>query len=415
MSNKQSSSLRRLYNASAERLGRVKQLFCRNKDTGALAGSQPDSARSANRRELLASLSALPVLGIASARHGSAQQAREKPVVAAPTSGSSVGTGPFNVAINQYYVNKVIDLKDPETIAKQKLMPVGKIGNLSIGRLICGSNLIGTNMHERDLSYVRDLGSRYATTERIWMAMKKCQELGVNTFNLKANNFKQFDLPTYEKDYGGKIQWIADVIAGTDLARFEPVLLDHLKYGASAVYLWGGSTDQWYFNKQQRNIVKAYEIMRKYDNGGKIPVGICAHRIEPIAWIEKEGLKPDFYHLTLHHDRYWSAHPKENRESLEMFDPKYRNSIDHTRYHDNMFCTDAEKVVEVMQNVKVPFIAFKVMAAGAITPQDGFTYAFQNGADFICVGMFDWQVEQDAQLAIKTIAAAKDRKRPWCA
>jgi hypothetical protein len=363
---------------------------------------------------MLAKLSALPALGFAAARHAVAQQAQEKPAVAAPTDGTGQSGGPFNAAIHQYYVIKIIDLKDPETVAKQKLMPVGKIGNVSMGRLICGSNLIGTNMHERDLSYVRDLSSRYAVKERIWMAMKKCQEHGIDTFNLKANNFRQFDLATYQTEYGGKIQWIADVIAGTDLARFEPVLLAHLKLGPSAVYLWGGSTDQWYFNKQERNIVRAYEIMRKYDNGGKIAVGFCAHRIEPIEWIEKEGLKPDFYHLTLHHDRYWSAHPKENREPLEMFDQKYRNSIDHTRYCDNLYCTDADKVIEVMQSVKVPFIAFKVMAAGAIKPEDGISYAFKNGADFACIGMFDWQVEKDAEIVRAAVDAAKDRKRPWC-
>jgi 2-keto-3-deoxy-6-phosphogluconate aldolase len=98
-----------------------------------------------------------------------------------------------------------------------------------------------------------------------------------------------------------------------------------------------------------------------------------------------------------------------------MFDPKYRNAIDHTRYCDNLYCTDADKVIEVMQNVKVPFIAFKVMAAGAIKPQDAFNYSFQNGADFVCAGMFDWQVEQDAQLVTKAVAEAKNRKRPWCA
>ncbi len=407
MSNNQCSTLKRIYNG-------VKHVFSRHSVTGAPTSRQMDSVTSAKRRELLASISALPMLGVAAARQASAQQAKEKPVVAAPTSGTGEGEGPFNEAIHQYYVVKVVDLKDPETVAKQKLMPVGKIGNLSIGRLVCGSNLIGTNMHERDLSYVRDLSSRYASKERIWMAMKKCQENGINTFNLKANNFRQFDLATYQADYGGKIQWIADVIAGTDLARFEPVLLAHLKHEPSAVYLWGGSTDQWYFNKQERNIVKAYEIMRKYDDGGKIPVGICAHRIEPIMWIEKEGLKPDFYHLTLHHDRYWSAHPKENREPLEMFDPKYRNSTDHTRYCDNLYCMDADKVIEVMEDVKVPFIAFKVMAAGAIKPEDGISYAFKNGADFVCMGMFDWQVEKDAEIVRKAVEEAKDRKRPWC-
>jgi hypothetical protein len=404
MLNTQPLSLRGFYSGVAARLARVKRLLSRKRV----------AATSARRREFLSTLGALPVLGVAAASGSSALQQQEKPAVAAPTSGTGVGEGPFNEAIHQYYTVKVIDLKDPETIAKQKRMPVGKIGDLSIGRLVCGSNLIGTNMHERDLPYVRDLSSRYASKERIWMAMKKCQERGVNTFNLKANNFKQFDLPKYQAEYGGKFQWIADVIAGTDLARFEPVLLEHLKYEPSAVYLWGGSTDQWYFNKQERNIVRAYEIMRRNSNGGKIPVGICAHRIEPIMWIEKEGLKPDFYHLTLHHDRYWSAHPKENREPLEMFDPKYRTSIDHTRYHDNLFCMDAEKVVEVMQSVKVPFIAFKVMAAGAVSPQDGINYAFRNGADFVCVGMFDWQVDQDADIVIQAVADAKQRKRPWC-
>jgi hypothetical protein len=391
----------------------------RNSGSGRAAGPGEGKAGApetgAKRRQLLGALGGLPVLGMAAASRASAQQPKEKPATAAPTSGTGVGAGPFNEAIHQYYTIKVIDLKDPETIAKQKLMPVGKIGDVPMGRLICGSNLIGTNMHERDLAYVRDLSSRYAVKERIWMAMKKCQERGINTFNLKANNFRQFDLPTYQAEYGAKIQWIADVIAGTDLARFEPVLLEHLKYQPSAVYLWGGSTDQWYFNKQERNIVRAYEIMRRHCNGGKIPVGICAHRIEPIAWIEKEGLKPDFYHLTLHHDKYWSAHPKENREPLEMFDPKYRKSIDHTRYCDNLYCADADKVIEVMQNVKVPFIAFKVMAAGAIAPQDGISYAFKNGADFVCIGMFDWQVDADAEIVIKAVTEAKDRKRPWCA
>jgi hypothetical protein len=40
-------------------------------------------------------------------------------------------------------------------------------------------------------------------------------------------------------------------------------------------------------------------------------------------------------------------------------------------------------------------------------------YAFESGADFVCLGMFDFQVKEDAELASKTIAASKNRKRPW--
>ena len=45
-----------------------------------------------------------------------------------------------------------------------------------------------------------------------------------------------------------------------------------------------------------------------------------------------------------------------------------------------------------MQHVKVPWIAFKVLAAGAIPPEDGFDFAFDSGADFVCAGMFDFQL-----------------------
>jgi hypothetical protein len=146
--------------------------------------------------------------------------------------------------------------------------------------------------------------------------------------------------------------------------------------------------------------------MTKY----KIPVGICAHRLEPIAFCEKEGLKPDFYMQTLHHDRYWSAHPSQNRRFIEMYEG---DSPNHAEYHDNMFCHDPEKTAAFMQDVKVPWIAFKVLAAGAIAPKDGIQYAFRSGADFICLGMFDFQVREDVELTLRAIAESKNRKRPW--
>ena len=68
-----------------------------------------------------------------------------------------------------------------------------------------------------------------------------------------------------------------------------------------------------------------------------------------------------------------------------------------------------------METVKKPWVAFKVLAAGALKPEIGFEFAFQNGADFIAVGMFDFQVEQDALAARTAMAHASSRKRPWIA
>ena len=52
-------------------------------------------------------------------------------------------------------------------------------------------------------------------------------------------------------------------------------------------------------------------------------------------------------------------------------------------------------------------------AAGAIPPKDAFGYAFNSGADHILVGMFDFEIAEDVEIAKAAIAAAATRPRPW--
>ena len=82
---------------------------------------------------------------------------------------------------------------------------------------------------------------------------------------------------------------------------------------------------------------------------------------------------------TLHRGDYWSAKRKPE--------------------NDNIWSATPEKTIELMKKVKKPWIAFKVLAAGAIHPREGFKYAFENGADFICAGMFDFQIRENVIIA----------------
>jgi len=68
-----------------------------------------------------------------------------------------------------------------------------------------------------------------------------------------------------------------------------------------------------------------------------------------------------------------------------------------------------------MSRLKEPWIAYKILAAGAIHPKTGFQYAFENGADFICVGMYDFQIVDDVNLAANVLNGGLRRQRPWCA
>ena len=80
-----------------------------------------------------------------------------------------------------------------------------------------------------------------------------------------------------------------------------------------------------------------------------------------------------------------------------------------------MWCIKPEETIKFMRSVKKPWIAFKVLAADAIEPQKDFKFAFENGADFANVGMFDFQVRQDAIITRDIIneIKRKDRPRPW--
>jgi hypothetical protein len=55
------------------------------------------------------------------------------------------------------------------------------------------------------------------------------------------------------------------------------------------------------------------------------------------------------------------------------------------------------------------------MAAGAILPKEAFEYAFRNGADFVCAGMYDFQIVEDVNIALEVLNKDLKRERGWMA
>ena len=180
-------------------------------------------------------------------------------------------------------------------------------------------------------------------------------------------------------------------------------LTDH---GATTMYIQGANADTLVKNDRLDLIEEALELIRLQG----LPAGIGAHSIEVLIECMNAGIKPDYYYKTMHHDRYWSAHPMEFREEFSV---DGQRSLDHNKIHDNMFDLFPDRTIDVISNIDVPVVGFKVLAAGAIKPKDGFRYAFENGADFICVGMFDWQVVENVNIAIEVLGSELKRERKW--
>ena len=141
-----------------------------------------------------------------------------------------------------------------------------------------------------------------------------------------------------------------------------------------------------------------------------VPAGVGGHSLNMPMACEKNKVNPDFYVKTFHMDRYWSATPKERRKE---YDWMRGHPADHDANNDNMWCNNPEETAAFMETVEKPWVAFKVMAAGAIPPRMAFPYAYRHGADFVIAGMFDFQVETDVKIAIESLQKVGSRKRPW--
>jgi len=283
-------------------------------------------------------------------------------------------------------------------------LPMGKIGNVRISRLICGGNLVIGSAHDRDLIYIPALMRHYFTDRKIMETWQLCEEVGINTMIGPVNSpYAYGEDPTlrvlkrYREEFGGQIQWIAQTYPATfDLTGSIQTAIDN---GAIGAFIHGGIGDNWVKNGRVDLLAKAVEFIRK--NG--LIAGCACHDIHVPMAMEQAGVELDFYMKTLHHDHYWSATPKDQRSGYSASP------------HDNMWCMNPEEAIEFMRTVKKCWIGFKVLAAGAIHPSEGFRFAFENGADFINVGMFDFQIREDAIIARDVLqdVTRKGRPRPW--
>ena len=81
-----------------------------------------------------------------------------------------------------------------------------------------------------------------------------------------------------------------------------------------------------------------------------------------------------------------------------------------------IFDYDPEETIRFMATLlKNPGSVSKFWPPEQLLPKSGLKYAYKNGADFVCLGMYDFQIVEDVNIALDALAKAQERPRPWMA
>ena len=343
--------------------------------SGADNSKSPETKKLSGRRKFLGSVAAgAGLAGLAASGSAEEKQLAAK-LVADKKAKAKVDT--VTAATKKFNWTTLKDRKGKS--------PNGIIGDVPLSRIIMGGNLIGGWAHARDLIYVSKLVKAYHTRIKIFETLRLGEACGVNAIIINPIMFKT--MRDYWKNAGGKMQFISDCGAGELMTTIKK----SIAAGACSCYIQGGIADNMVRKGQFDRIVQAMDLIRK----AGIPAGIGGHKLATIKGCVDKGIKPDYWMKTLHNINYWSAKPEKQ--------------------HDNIWCEQPKETIEYMEKLPEPWIAFKTLAAGAIHPKVGFKFAFENGADFICVGMYDFQVVEDVNMVVDIFKDKKlpTRRRKW--
>ena len=253
--------------------------------------------------------------------------------------------------------------------ARAKL-PMIKLGELEVSRLILGSNPFFGFAHQAG-----DVGRKmkaYYTDERIMAVLDEAASLGVTA--VAAPPYERWIklFAAYRKKGGKLAAWIAQPDAKPE--SMPQAISASIYGGAAAVFVQGARADQ-QFEKGGFDVLTGWlEQIRK----AGLPAGLASHRPDTHPEYEKRKLPTDFYYQC-------------------FFQP----------YAERYVLEHRDQAVATIKKIDKPVIGYKILGAGRLKPQEAFAFAFKHlrEKDGVCVGVYpednEKMIAQDAGLTAK--------------
>lgn len=265
-------------------------------------------------------------------------------------------------------------------------MPMVPFGDRLISRLVLGANPINGGSHLS--GFVNQQMRRYFTVENVMALLKRCEQLGVNTWQSGGANL---DWWRQYCESGGAMQYIS-LAAEASEGQWPVEELAHA--GAIGIAHHGEVTDTMFKEGRLHEARKFCKRIR--DTGAR--VGVSTHMPAVIDQIESEGWDIDFY-MACVYERH------RTREELLAL-------LGHVPIpvREVYLESDPPRMYEAIRNTPKTCLAFKILAAGRLSDsaeqvEAAFRLTFEGikPGDAVIVGMYPEYSDQVAENAALTI------------
>jgi hypothetical protein len=222
------------------------------------------------------------------------------------------------------------------------LLPTVALGPHRVTRLIIGGNPVYGYSHFNKLFSQHQIA--WHTPERVLELLKRCEQVGINTWQNSYAERTLQDLDRY-RAAGGTLQWLC--LGKPDWDQFPERIADAAKRKPLGIAPHGALAER--LHRQGKLDVLTDLLKRIRDQG--VLVGLSAHNPAVIELAEEKGWDVDYYMCCL----YYLTRPKAEFEKLLGKD---------LPLGEIYLPSDPPRMFAVIRAARKPCLAYKVFAAG---------------------------------------------------
>jgi hypothetical protein len=278
------------------------------------------------------------------------------------------------------------------------LLPTIKLGPHAVTRLIIGGNPIYGYSHFNKL--LSQHQTAWHTPERVLALLRRCEEVGINTWQNSYAERTLQDLDRF-REAGGKLNWLC--LGKPDWDRYPERIDDAARRKPIGIAPHGALAER--LHRQGKLTVLTDLLKRIRDRG--VLVGLSGHNPAVIELAEEKGWPVDYYMCCL----YYLTRPRE----------EYRRILGEDLPLGEIYLpSDPARMFKVVRAVRKPCLIYKVLAAGrrvgsAAEVRACFATALENikPTDALIVGMYQEHGDQVAENAaiVRELCARPREKR----